>query len=55
MRAGLNNEEKAGTAARRETLNALASPTDADAKGSCDATRMQKLAAAMRDLVGTVP
>ena len=55
IRAGLNNAEKAGTAARRETLNALASQTDVDAKGSCDASKMQKLAAAMRDLLGTVP
>jgi len=55
VRAGLNSAEKAGTAARRETLNALASQTDADAKGSCDAPKMQKLAAAIRDLVGTVP
>ena len=54
-RAGLATAEKANPAARRDGLNAMASQVEADAKGSCDAPKMQKLAGAMKDLIGAVP
>ncbi|MEP6835426.1 MAG: hypothetical protein ABJB74_18720 [Gemmatimonas sp.] len=55
LRSGLQTAEKAASVARRETLNSLALQVGAEAQGTCDASKMQKLAAAMRDLVGTVP
>ena len=55
VRAGLASAEKAAPAARRDGLNALASQIDGDTKGSCDAPKMQKLSAAVKELVGVVP
>ncbi|MEO7996330.1 MAG: hypothetical protein ABI852_02735 [Gemmatimonadaceae bacterium] len=55
IRSGLATAEKASPAARRDGLNAMASQVESEAKGSCDAPKMQKLAGAMKDLVGAVP
>jgi hypothetical protein len=55
VRNGLSSAQTSSGAQRREGLLALASQLDADARSSCDAPRVLKLAAAARDLAGMQP
>jgi hypothetical protein len=55
VRAALSTAEKASGAQRRDALNTLASQLDGEAKSSCDGPKVQKLAAAARDLSVTMP
>jgi hypothetical protein len=55
IRAGLASAEGAGAAARRDAMGALASQIDQDSAASCDAPKVKKLSAAVRDLMGAVP
>jgi hypothetical protein len=55
VRQTLANAEKASAGQRRDALNGLATQLDADARGSCDGPKVQKLAATARDLSVTMP
>jgi hypothetical protein len=46
----INNAERTSGTARRDQLNRLASQLDNDARGAADGARVQKMAAAVRDL-----
>jgi hypothetical protein len=50
----LNSAEKMSGAERRNALTALASQLDGDASGAVDATRVRKMAAAVRELADTI-
>jgi hypothetical protein len=54
IRQGIATAERATGAARRDALNQLGSQIDADARGSCDAPRVSKLSAAVKDLAVTM-
>ena len=55
VRGVLANAERANPVQRREALLAEATRLDGDAGGSCDASRVRKLAQAARDLAGVTP
>ncbi|MBC7895816.1 MAG: hypothetical protein H7066_10390 [Cytophagaceae bacterium] len=56
VRQALTGAERASGLQRREALTALATVLDGDARGSCDAPKVQKLAGSVRDLaVSVVP
>jgi hypothetical protein len=52
VRKALVGAEQASGDARKTALTQLASQIDGDASGSSDAAKVQKLAAAVRDLAG---
>jgi hypothetical protein len=51
----LDNAEKASGSARSTALNQMTTQLETDARGSCDASRVQKLAAAVKDLANVLP
>jgi hypothetical protein len=55
LRSGIATAEKATATARRDALSALATQVEGEARESCDAAKMQKLASTMKNLMGTVP
>jgi hypothetical protein len=55
VRQGLASAERASGAQRRAALTQMATQLDADARGSCDAPKVGKLAAAVRDLGNVLP
>jgi hypothetical protein len=55
VRQGLSSAERATAASRRESLLAISSQLRGEASGSCDATRMGKLADAAQQLAGVQP
>ena len=55
VRQALSGAEGAAAAPRRDALMSLAGALDGDARGSCDASRVQKLASTARDLAGIQP
>ena len=55
VRSTLSNAERAQPVQRRESLLAEATRLEGEANGSCDATRIRKLAQAARDLAGVTP
>jgi hypothetical protein len=55
VRGELASAERASGAQRRTTLTQLASQLEGDARGSCDAPKVGKLTAAVRDLATTLP
>ena len=55
VRTGLANAEKASGAQRRESLTQMATQLEGEAKGSCDAPKMQKLSGAVKDLASSMP
>jgi hypothetical protein len=55
VRQGLDNAEKASGSARSTALTQMTTQLEADARGSCDASRVQKLVAAVRDLANVLP
>ena len=54
-RSGIDAAEKASGAARRDALTALAAQVQTDKGGACDAKKMDKLGAALKDLMPVVP
>jgi len=55
VRSALASAEKASGTQRRDALNTLATQLGNDARNSCDGPKVQKLAAAARDLSVTMP
>ena len=55
VRQGLASAERASGAQRRTALTQMASQLEGDARGSCDAPKVGKLAAAARDLGNVLP
>ena len=55
VRHGLENAEKASGSARSTALNQMTTQLETDARGSCDGARVQKLAAAVKDLANVLP
>jgi hypothetical protein len=55
VRSGLSTAERATGAQRREGLNQMATQLAADARGSCDGPKVQKLEGAVRDLSSVLP
>jgi hypothetical protein len=55
VRQGLASAEGASGAQRREALTQLATQLDGDARTSCEAPKVGKLAGAMRDLANVLP
>ncbi len=54
IRSGLTAAEGQGATARRDALTQMTTQIEADARGSCDAPRVQMLQRAVRDLAGGV-
>jgi hypothetical protein len=54
IRQGMATAERATGAARRDALNQLGAQIDGDQRGSCDAPRVGKLSAAVKDLAVTM-
>ncbi|MDQ3996100.1 MAG: hypothetical protein M3303_03675 [Gemmatimonadota bacterium] len=55
VRQGLASAERASGAQRRTALTQMAAQLEGDARGSCDAPKVGKLAAAVRDLGNVLP
>ena len=55
VRQALSGAESASAAVRRDALTGLAASLGGDARGSCDAPKVQKLASAARDLATVQP
>jgi hypothetical protein len=55
VRQGLTSAEGATSAQRREGLSQMTTQLEGDARGSCDAPKVQKLAGAVKDLAALVP
>ena len=55
VRATLGTAERASGSQRTDALNQMATQLQGDASGSCDGPKVQKLAAAARDLAGLQP
>jgi hypothetical protein len=55
VRQGLASAETASGAQRRESLTQMAAQLDGDARTSCDAPKVRKLAGAVRDLANVLP
>ncbi len=55
VRQGLASAERGAVGQRRDAMNTMAAMLDADARGSCDAPKLQKLAATTRDLANVLP
>jgi hypothetical protein len=55
VRQGLASAERASGAQRRAALTQMAAQLDGDARGSCDAPKVGKLATAVRDLGNVLP
>ncbi|MEO5816288.1 MAG: hypothetical protein ABIT20_13515, partial [Gemmatimonadaceae bacterium] len=55
VRSALSMAERASGAQRRDALTTLASQLDGESRSSCDGPKVQKLAAAARDLSVTIP
>jgi len=54
-RSTIDAAEKASGGARRTALNTLATQVQSEARGSCDAKKMEKLAGSLKDLMPVVP
>jgi len=55
VRQGLAGAEKASGSARSTALNQMTTQLEGDARGSCDGAKVQKLAAAVKDLANVLP
>jgi len=55
VRQGLESAEKASGSGRSTALNQMTTQLESDARGSCDGARVQKLAAAVKDLANVLP
>ena len=55
VRQGLESAEKASGSGRSTALNQMTTQLETDARGSCDGARVQKLAAAVKDLANVLP
>jgi hypothetical protein len=55
VRTALSGAESANAVQRREALTTLAGQLDSDARGSCDAPKVQKLAGTVRELTSATP
>jgi hypothetical protein len=55
VRQGLEGAEKASSSARSTALTQMTTQLESDARGSCDGARVQKLAAAVKDLANVLP
>jgi hypothetical protein len=55
VRQGLASAEKASGSARSTALTQMTTQLEADARGSCDGAKVQKLAASVKDLANVLP